>query len=94
MPIYEYQCKNCNEVFEVEHSRNQVINNFECPFCQKISEVEKLISLSSFTLSWAPPIKDGKRSPVKRIGNQLYDEDSYTKAKDRGRFRSRKRIKL
>ncbi len=47
MPIYEYQCTKCGEVFEAF----QKINDrplTQCKFCN--SRVEKLISHSSFQL--------------------------------------------
>ncbi len=47
MPIYEYQCSNCGEVFE---AFQKVHDNplSECKFCH--GRVEKLISHSSFQL--------------------------------------------
>ena len=47
MPIYEYQCSKCGEIFEAF----QKISDdplTECKFCQ--GKVEKLISQSSFQL--------------------------------------------
>ncbi len=47
MPIYEYQCTKCGEVFEVfQKITDQPIT--QCKFCQ--ARVEKLISQSSFQL--------------------------------------------
>lgn len=47
MPIYEYQCKKCGEVFEAfQKITDKPLTN--CRFCN--SRVEKLISHSSFQL--------------------------------------------
>lgn len=90
MPIYEYKCLNCTEVFEVEHSAYGKYNKLDCPYCTEYSKVEKLISLCSFKLSWSVTPHPGTRTPVKRIGNQLYDEQSYNKAKEKGHFRTKR----
>ncbi len=47
MPIYEYQCTNCGEVFEAFQKINDKPLT-QCKFCN--SRVEKLISHSSFQL--------------------------------------------
>ena len=47
MPIYEYQCTKCGEVFEAfQRITDEPLTN--CKFCN--SRVEKLISHSSFQL--------------------------------------------
>lgn len=47
MPIYEYQCSKCSEVFEAfQKITDDPLT--ECKFCQ--GQVEKLISQSSFQL--------------------------------------------
>ena len=47
MPIYEYQCTKCGEVFEAfQKITDEPLTN--CKFCN--SKVEKLISQSSFQL--------------------------------------------
>lgn len=50
MPIYEYQCSKCGEVFEAFQKINDSPLT-ECKFCQ--GRVEKLISHSSFQLKGA-----------------------------------------
>ena len=47
MPIYEYQCSNCGEIFEAFQKVSDDPLT-ECKFCQ--GRVEKLISQSSFQL--------------------------------------------
>ena len=47
MPIYEYQCAKCGEVFEVfQKIHDEPLS--QCKFCQ--GRVEKLISHTSFQL--------------------------------------------
>lgn len=47
MPIYEYQCSKCGEIFEAFQKITDTPLT-ECRFCQ--GKVEKLISHSSFQL--------------------------------------------
>jgi putative FmdB family regulatory protein len=47
VPIYEYQCSKCGEVFEAFQKISDNPLN-ECKFCQ--GKVERLISQSSFQL--------------------------------------------
>ena len=47
MPIYEYECKNCKKVHEVQQKMVDAPLK-ECPDCGK--EVQKIISASSFAL--------------------------------------------
>jgi putative FmdB family regulatory protein len=47
MPIYEYQCKKCNEVFEIFHKIDEDCNA-ACPKC--LGPAKKLISATSFIL--------------------------------------------
>ena len=47
MPLYEYQCKSCNNTFELRQKFSDPPAS-ECPTCG--GEVEKLISQSGFSL--------------------------------------------
>ncbi|MEJ2109559.1 MAG: zinc ribbon domain-containing protein [Acidobacteriota bacterium] len=47
MPIYEYQCSKCSEIFEAFQKVSDAPLT-ECKFCR--GKVEKLISQSSFQL--------------------------------------------
>jgi len=47
MPIYEYQCDHCNEIFEIFHKIDEDCN-VACPKC--LGPVKKLISASNFVL--------------------------------------------
>ena len=48
MPIYEYQCKKCDGVFEVMHGIN-ADGPSKCELCGS-KRVERIMSLSSFAL--------------------------------------------
>lgn len=47
MPIYEYRCKECQQVFE-EWQKDFAEHQFSCPVCGGLSE--RLISNTSFVL--------------------------------------------
>ena len=47
MPIYEYQCSHCNEVFEIFHKIDEDCK-VACPKC--LGSVKKLISATNFVL--------------------------------------------
>ena len=47
MPLYEYQCKSCNNTFELRQKFSDAPAS-ACPACG--GEVEKLISQSGFAL--------------------------------------------
>ncbi len=59
MPIYEYECKSCENVFEVQQ---RMTDNplKKCPDCN--GEVKKLISASSFQLKGGGWYSDGYSS--------------------------------
>jgi putative FmdB family regulatory protein len=47
MPIYEYQCTKCNNIFEVFHRIEEEINP-ACPKC--LGQARKILSASNFIL--------------------------------------------
>lgn len=47
MPIYEYQCQKCNEIFEIFHKIDEECNA-ACPKC--LGQAKKLISATNFIL--------------------------------------------
>jgi len=47
MPIYEYQCNHCNEIFEIFHKIDEDCK-VACPKC--LSPAKKLISATNFVL--------------------------------------------
>ncbi|RLA96151.1 MAG: zinc ribbon domain-containing protein [Deltaproteobacteria bacterium] len=46
MPLYEYRCKRCDEVFEVLQLRSKEEERVRCPRCGS-EEVERLLSACS-----------------------------------------------
>jgi putative FmdB family regulatory protein len=47
MPIYEYQCDRCNEIFEIFHKIDEDCK-VACPKC--LGSVKKLVSAPNFVL--------------------------------------------
>ena len=59
MPVYEYECKACEKVFEVQQKMaDKALSN--CPECQ--APVKKLMSMSSFQLKGGGWYADGYAS--------------------------------
>lgn len=56
MPIYEYECKDCENVFEVQQRMTDEPLR-ECPDCR--GAVKKLVSVSSFQLKGGGWYSDG-----------------------------------
>lgn len=61
MPVYEYECKECDKVFEVQQKMADDPLS-ECPECQ--APVTKLMSMSSFQLKGGGWYADGYASPA------------------------------
>lgn len=59
MPVYEYECKECEKVFEVQQRiADEPLK--QCPNCD--GEVKKLMSMSSFQLKGGGWYADGYSS--------------------------------
>lgn len=50
MPIFEYQCKECNSKYEILHKSSEKMEDIECPECHSKKHI-KLISTFSTTFS-------------------------------------------
>ncbi|MBU0729926.1 MAG: zinc ribbon domain-containing protein [Proteobacteria bacterium] len=50
MPIYEYKCQDCNNMFEALIISANDLDQIECPKCES-RKVKKTISASSFRLA-------------------------------------------
>lgn len=59
MPVYEYECKECEKVFEVQQRISDGPLQ-QCPECE--GEVKKLMSMSSFQLKGGGWYADGYAS--------------------------------
>ena len=46
MPIYEYQCQNCGEDFDMLRSIKDNDRDVECPYCHE-KEAERRMSLTT-----------------------------------------------
>ena len=57
MPIYEYQCTECDHIIEKIESFKSEIRTIICPFCNGISN--RILSLGSFHLKGSGWFKDG-----------------------------------
>ena len=57
MPIYEYQCTECDNITEKIESFKSEIRTIMCPFCNGISN--RILSLGSFHLKGSGWYKDG-----------------------------------
>lgn len=60
MPVYEYECKGCDKVFEVQQKISEAPLS-TCPECQ--GPVRKLMSMTSFQLRGGGWYADGYASP-------------------------------
>jgi putative FmdB family regulatory protein len=63
MPTYDYQCQDCEEIFEVFHGMMETPKNLECSSC-KSGKVDKMISGGSAVhfKGYGFPGNDMKRS--------------------------------
>lgn len=59
MPIFNYECKNCNNEFEELVFNNEEVN---CPNCNS-KNVKRIMSLSNFHLKGDGWYKDGYSKP-------------------------------
>ena len=62
MPIYEYKCKSCEEIFEISRSLHEKEKEPECPRCgiRKTQRVFSVFGINSSGSSEAPaPSKSG-----------------------------------
>ncbi len=63
MSVYDYQCKKCEEIAEVEHSiKLDALKEFNCPVCESVQKCKRLISTIS------EPIFKGTGWTVKQTG--------------------------
>jgi putative FmdB family regulatory protein len=67
MPVYEYECKECKKVLEVQQRMTDApLSN--CPECN--APVKKLMSMSSFQLKGGGWYSDGYSSVSKSADNE------------------------
>ena len=54
MPIFEYKCEDCNNMFEILHKSTNTQDEVFCPDC-KSTNYKKLISVFSSKISSSSP---------------------------------------
>ena len=85
MPIYEYQCTECDHIIEKIESFKSEIRTIICPFCNGISN--RILSLGSFHLKGSGWYKDGYGKKKQEIKTETKTEpppktsDGVTKAR-------------
>jgi putative FmdB family regulatory protein len=50
MPLYDYTCNDCDDVFEARHARN-CIDPVTCPACES-EHTRKLVSVPGVSIRW------------------------------------------
>jgi putative FmdB family regulatory protein len=85
MPIYEYGCSNCGEVFErlLKMSEADIPTKEECPNCFYKETVEQLMS----TFALGDPIRMGIKRPDAGWGDVL---NKVKKAHPNGHWKDKK----
>ena len=73
MPIYEYQCNHCNEVFEIFHKIDEDCR-VACPTC--LGPAKKLISATNFILKGSGFYVNDYPSKNRREGKKAEKEGS------------------
>jgi putative FmdB family regulatory protein len=71
MPIYEYQCKKCKEVFEIFHKIDEECK-VTCPKC--LGQAKKLISATNFVLKGSGFYVNDYPSKSRKEGNKTEKE--------------------
>jgi len=81
MPIYEYQCTECDHIIEKIESFKSEIRTIICPFCNGISN--RILSLGSFHLKGSGWYKDGygKKKQETKTESPPKTSDGVTKAR-------------
>ena len=69
MPIYEFRCLKCNEIFELLFMSDQDSKEMKCPHCQS-EEFERILSASNFSISGSSP------RPQTNISTKACGDDS------------------
>ena len=72
MPIYEYQCDKCNEIFEIFHKIDEECN-VACPKC--LGPAKKLISATNFILKGSGFYVNDYPSQSRREGKKVEKEE-------------------
>jgi putative FmdB family regulatory protein len=74
MPIYEYQCNQCHEIFEIFHKITDEDCKVACPKC--LGPAKKLISAPNFVLKGTGFYVNDYPSKSRREGRKAEKEKS------------------
>lgn len=82
MAIYLYEFQNCKTRVELNQPlAADAYTELECPECGIMEPVKRLIAGgTAFRIGWRKTIytpPGSRQTQVKRIGNKLYDQESY-----------------
>jgi putative FmdB family regulatory protein len=81
MPIYEYQCNHCNEIFEIFHKIDEDCK-VACPKC--LGPAKKLISATNFILKGSGFYVNDYPSKHRREGKKTEKEGSEKGQSEKG----------
>ena len=86
MPIYEYQCDRCNEIFEIFHKIDEDCK-VACPKC--LGSVKKLVSAPNFVLKgsgfYVNDYPSESRKEGKRKEKEVPKESSAKEGTEKGK---------
>jgi putative FmdB family regulatory protein len=84
MPIYEYECKRCKEVFEIFHKIDEEVK-VACPKC--LGPAKKLISATNFVLKgsgfYVNDYPSKSRQDAKKKEKEGTDKGTSTKGEEK-----------
>ena len=89
MPIYEYQCDHCSEVFEIFHKIDEDCK-VACPKC--LGPVKKLISATNFVLKGSGFYVNDYPSKSRKEGKKSDKEGSEKGAGEKTEKTEEKRV--
>ncbi len=89
MPIYEYQCDHCSEVFEIFHKIDEDCK-VACPKC--LGPVKKLISATNFVLKGSGFYVNDYPSKSRKEGKKSEKESSEKGAGEKTEKTEEKRV--
>ena len=73
MPVYEYRCNRCREIFEIFHKIDEEVK-VACPKC--LAPAKKLISATSFILKGSGFYVNDYPSKARKEGHKTEKEGS------------------
>ena len=59
MPIFEYQCKDCNSKYEILHKNSEKTEDIVCPDCHSKKHIKLISNFSSIVSGSSDSCSDG-----------------------------------